>query len=224
MARWYESLSPELQEIRRNFLFHQHGEFSIKSSPREMKHYLECHCNAESPIRMTCALRDYKSRAGLRLFKILGSFVRNPINREVSWSAHRKARDLLLRHLTKFQKQQMRALGGFGVPTRIGDFWIFGNAYDKKAFQKCNVDVQLKHDGNQYGFCIHTSKDFELPSPDIKLAQKVLLESDLESFLTIANITLLGPKKPFEDIVGVNGKFFLDPNESKFLPAPVAVV
>lgn len=93
-----------------------------------------------------------------------------------------RARKLLLDLLEEEQKEELLRDGWFHVETRDGTrrYRLSPNSSPRRVHGE---------DGAQWSYCIHP--DYGYPQDDIVLAQKLLLESDEEMFLKIANATRL---------------------------------
>lgn len=121
--------------------------------------------------------------------------------------ADKKAKALLHRYLTQEQKWDLRATKGFNVTGQDGVvYWVKGSG-----------GVLLP--GTPFGWCIHSdSKTTILPPYDLMLAQKVLLESDIEAFMATAH--KFGKKPP---ATNTRPRPFLDlDNEDLDNPGPWA--
>lgn len=90
--------------------------------------------------------------------------------------ADQKAKALLHRYLTREQKWALRATRGFDVTGQDGV------TYRVAGFRGVFLP------GTPFGWCIHSDqKVTTLPDYDLMLAQKVLLESDIEAFMAVAH-------------------------------------
>lgn len=95
--------------------------------------------------------------------------------------ADKKARLLLLDCLEDEQKQELEKDGYFHVETRDGT--------RRYRLRPGGQPVRVHgEDGRHWAYCIHPDHGF--PTDDVVLAQKLLLESDEEEFLRIANARL----------------------------------
>lgn len=89
-----------------------------------------------------------------------------------------KARALLLSVLDEDQQQELEKVGHFHVHTKDG--------LRSYRLRPGSGPVRVKsEDGFQYSYCIHPPANY--PADDTAVAQKLLLETDEESFLEIAN-------------------------------------
>lgn len=94
--------------------------------------------------------------------------------------AERKAQKLLLSCLDETQRGDLDRANGFRVVSQTGELYWVAKGYAGNVYL-------LDQEGNRVRtFCIH-SYGYELPDEDHMLAQKLLLETDEESFLQIAN-------------------------------------
>ncbi|KKK72355.1 hypothetical protein LCGC14_2904700 [marine sediment metagenome] len=90
--------------------------------------------------------------------------------------ADAKAKALLYRYLTQEQKWTLRATKGFDVTGQDGVL------YRVAGFRGVFLP------GTPFGWCIHSDqKVTTLPDYDLMLAQKVLLESDIEAFMAVGH-------------------------------------
>ncbi len=92
--------------------------------------------------------------------------------------ANQKAKALLHQHLTKIQRQELRAMKAFDVTGRDGKVY--------RITEGTTSNVQLLEGGVAVRrFCV-VAKGLELPVYDLMLAQKLLLESNPEAFHGLA--------------------------------------
>lgn len=96
-------------------------------------------------------------------------------------AARDRAEQLLVEHLTPQQREQLRANGYFEVE-------VAGKTYRIRRGRAGNVR-QVIEGREKLQLCIHPTE--MVPDADTMLAQKLLLEADEESFLRIANKTVL---------------------------------
>lgn len=93
--------------------------------------------------------------------------------------ADKKAERLMLRYLTNEQKEEYLNFQNFKVRT------LRGNVYRIRKGRSGNVD-RLDDRGRVTGsYCAHPAND--VPNCDTMLAQKLMLEHDEDSFLSVAN-------------------------------------
>lgn len=93
-----------------------------------------------------------------------------------------KAKKLLFSMLTDEQKESWEKKKHFEVLVK-------GKLYRiRKSSTVRLLDDEKKE---KISYCIHPSYDYRLPEDDVALAQKLLLETDEEAFLRIANATRL---------------------------------
>jgi hypothetical protein len=86
-----------------------------------------------------------------------------------------RARALLHQMLTREQRWSLRASGGFQV-----------QGQDGRTYEVSKTAVRLIVDGKpRVSYCIHPKE--RLPAYDVMLAQKLLLESNVQHFLATAN-------------------------------------
>ena len=101
-------------------------------------------------------------------------------------AAKDKAEILLLEHLSAKQKDDLKKKGYFLVE-------VAGEVYKIKRGFSGNVKLINKETEQEMkSFCIHPHE--RVPDGDAMLAQKLLLESNLDQFLKIANCTNLVPQ------------------------------
>lgn len=89
-----------------------------------------------------------------------------------------RARELLVACLTSRQRRELEARGYFHVETARG----------RRRYRLAPGRAPIRvhgEDGSQWSYCIHPDAGF--PQEDVVLAQKLLLETDEEAFLRIAN-------------------------------------
>jgi hypothetical protein len=158
-----------------------HSEFLLADSPRTLEKGFSCSCTGELVIwRIDIrALRERIPEA--RELLALLPIPRVPQLEKPCSKAQKRARALLFRFLTKSQKADLRASGAFNVKASDGFTY---------RIQK-QLSILRQEDGAS--FCIHPRWDLKVPFYDTMLAQKVLLESDLETFLATANKRLREP-------------------------------
>lgn len=100
------------------------------------------------------------------------------VRRQEEAAAKERARKLLLDALAEDQQEELLKNGFFHVETRNGTrrYRLSPTGQPKRV---------RGEDGVAWAYCIHP--DHGYPQDDIVLAQKLLLESDEEAFLRIAN-------------------------------------
>jgi hypothetical protein len=92
--------------------------------------------------------------------------------------AKRRARELLVSCLEDDQKEELERDGFFHVETRDGT--------RRYKLRPGSAPIRVKgEDGRKWSYCIHP--DYGFPPEDVVLAQKLLIESDEDEFLRIAN-------------------------------------
>lgn len=93
--------------------------------------------------------------------------------REEQEAAKARAEELLMGCLDEEQRHQLLTRGRFNVRSASGRLYVIERGYAGNVFS------------GQTRFCIHM--DHRLPEADHMLAQKLLIETDEDSFLRIAN-------------------------------------
>lgn len=95
--------------------------------------------------------------------------------------AYERAEKLLLDALDKIQAEQYKKDKKITVQSKTGEIFELASAWSGNA-------VEITPDGKRLArFCIHPRE--QIPIPDLLLAQKLMLETDPESFRRIANRT-----------------------------------
>lgn len=102
--------------------------------------------------------------------------------------ANRRAKALLHRHLRRDQRHELR---GFGYFTVVGQD---GHSYRVKEGTCQNVFL-LEGDIETVRYCI-VPDGIRIPTYDLMLAQKIMLECDIENFKKTANFYLIGVEGP----------------------------
>lgn len=157
-----------------------HPTFKTTSCAHKLQLGFFCHCSGEREewplsIRSIKEMEPEARASFLRLVKHHQDHGRKKVKRRQR-RADKKAKALLHRYLTQKQKWELRATKGFTV---VGQDGVM---YRVEGF----AGVLLP--GTPFGWCIHSdSKVTTLPDYDLMLAQKVLLESDIEAFMTTAH-------------------------------------
>jgi len=157
-----------------------HPTFKTTSWAHKLQLGFFCHCSGERKewplsIRRIKEMEPEARAAFLRLVKHHQDHGRKKTKRRQR-RADKKAKALIHRYLTQEQKWELRATKGFTVTGQDGvTYRVAGHA-----------GVLLP--GTPFGWCIHSdSKVTTLPDYDLMLAQKVLLESDIEAFMATAH-------------------------------------
>ena len=97
--------------------------------------------------------------------------------------AKKRARVLLLRHLTPEQRRAMKRSGHFKVLAQSGNMYIIETTHG----QARNVKQVSKEGRVLKTLCAHPES--HVPDEDAFLAQKLLLESAEQEFLRVANVS-----------------------------------
>lgn len=199
MSAWVTAL----QEHRR------HPTFRVQQWAYSREWGFTCECSGEEREWRICitALRDMvpETRASVeRLFRHhqrAGSKKRKKDQRR----ADRKAKALLHRHLTKEQRWQLRGTKAFDVTGQDGRSYLVTEG-------SCN-NVRLIENGRPIlSLCIvpdYTLPEYgvrPLPVYDLMLAQKVLLESNIELFLRTARAWRFSDRTAFADAAFLLGE------------------
>ena len=112
------------------------------------------------------------------LYEHHSKFGQKKVRRERA-RAEVRARSLLHRYLTKEQRAELRATASFTTTGKDG-----------RTYQVTkDKGILVEHEGVPYSLCVHP-RDW-VPTLDTMLAQKVMLETDPETLLRIANATNL---------------------------------
>jgi hypothetical protein len=99
--------------------------------------------------------------------------------------ARERARDLLHRHLDPQQRESLEKQGAFLVHTKRGVYRVQrGVAGNIQFLGKPGLQPSER-------YCIHVPHQFGLPEEDHMLTQKLLLEADEDTFLRVANRTVM---------------------------------
>lgn len=114
--------------------------------------------------------------------------------------ASRRAKALLHKYLTKEQRQELRGTQAFRVSDRDGRQYLItegtaGNVYFLVGGEE------------RYRLCVVARGHLPIPVYDLMLAQKLLIETDPEQFLKLANVTNINTFASFS-----SGEFLLAPN------------
>ncbi len=166
------------------FLYHDgHPRLRVYHYPFDLRLAFECRCtepfNGQSirlvSLRFSADVQALIARHRIRLRLGLGDARR----RRALLRAERRARSLLHQFLTREQRWNLRARRAFLVKAQDG------RTYEVHQ----GGGVRLIVDGRATtSFCIRPS-GLMLPSGDLMLAQKLLLETNVEHFLATANAT-----------------------------------
>jgi hypothetical protein len=95
--------------------------------------------------------------------------------------ASKKARTLLVRHLSKPQQEQLEVQGAFELEVNDRLYRVRPGARVERINKKTRRIESY--------FCIHPESHHRLPAYDVALSQKLLLEANEREFLSIANET-----------------------------------
>ncbi len=96
--------------------------------------------------------------------------------------ADRKAEDLLRRYLTEEQRETLDRKGHFYVLAKNGQLFQINRGRSRNVR---HIDPATGKPGKTY--CVHPTLD--VPDADTMLAQKLLLECDIERFFSLANVS-----------------------------------
>lgn len=128
----------------------------------------------------TGTVADQVTTLKLRASEIAAREERLRIRREEEAAAKAKAEQLLLEHLDENQKEEYRNVRAFKVVSADGQ-----RVYKIREGWAGNVDLVSPEGKVLKRYCIHP--DIACPVQDNMLAQKLLLETDEQAFIRIAN-------------------------------------
>lgn len=174
------------QEHRHHPTFHMHG------WPYTLEYGFTCACSGverEWRIKIA-ALKTMLPEAResvIRMYRhhqMRGQRVR----RRALAKAEDRARALLHRYLTKEQRLELRKTRGFTMRGKDG------RTYHVTLGSSTNIFVE--HEGAKYALCVIPKE--ALPTHDVVLAQKVMLETDPEAFLRLARVRNTKTQEYFE--------------------------
>lgn len=184
-----------------------HGSFRVHSFPHSLEYGFTCNCTGtEQEFRidigslksMVPAARD----AVLRLWRHHGRAGMKGQRRSYAKS-QTKARALLHRYLTKEQRTTLRKLREFTMTGKDGRTYV--------VTEGSGMNVFLEHKGVKYRLCVVPKTN--LPTFDVWLAQKVMLETDPEAFIRLARVVNTETREVFE-----SGGFILGDEPQRVLP------
>ena len=223
--RWHLSLNPLAGAFRQQLLQHQQC-IELSRSWKNWQQPIEkldglvfvCSCKGKTKFVEVSRVEVDNDQHFKCLANMVTYFCRHGARntkRELRKSYFR-SKALLYRYLDRRQKQDIKAYNEFYIQTPIGMFGLFGM---ERCHYKNIPHIVHRHppltlrcpDGGMYEFCIH-AEQHDLPLFDNVLAHKVLMESNLKDFLSMAHTTLVeGDERSSYQ----NGLFLIDPNAPK---------
>lgn len=158
----------------------RHPTFRMAGYPHTLEYSFLCSCSGvEQEWRINIAtLKSMLPEARdvvQRLFRHHSKTGQKKLKRQLR-KAEVRARSLLHQHLTREQRLELRKTKGFTIQGKDGRLYHLAAAQN----------ITLEHEGMKYSLCVHP-KDV-LPTSDVLLAQKIMLEADPETLIHIANI------------------------------------
>jgi hypothetical protein len=210
--------NPAMAETRRDRLYNEwkakltehknHQSFKAFSDPVRRCIGFRCSCSGEQEefsISIT-AFREATQGERERTWKYMQARGRDG-QKKIRRAAHLaevKSKALLHRHLTKEQKWDIRATRSFKTKGKDGHIFEI-------HLHQCNNVKRLDENGvPDYSFCIISKYSVvSLPLYDLILAQKVLLETDLDYFYRTSVVYDL---RGDTGRMYKNGSFLVDPN------------
>lgn len=112
----------------------------------------------------------------------------------------KRARGLLMRHLTREQKWHLRAHGFFKVTAKDGGSY--------EIWQRGSGNLRTEWKGHKLSLCVVPAAGHHVPVEDVMLYQKVLLETDPAAVLDPAYV-----QDTTEGVVYESGRFLRDGSE-----------
>ncbi len=143
--------------------------FTCECSGVEQEFRIKIHALKEAlPAARDSIIRLYRHSMGL-----------NRSRDRKAWNkADARARALLHRYLTKEQRLEVRKTKGFMMRDKNG------RSYHVTLGSATNIFVE--HEGKTYALCVIPKE--HLPTHDVVLAQKIMLETDPDAFLRLARV------------------------------------
>lgn len=169
---------------------HLHQSFRVETWVESAEVGFTCSCDGEERT-WRLSIKDYRSLIPETrdMFKSVQIRFQNRGAKEIA-KAEKKARDLLFRHLTKEQKYSLRANNYFTVVGQDGAEYQITMGSCQNIYSMVN--------GERYGRFCFVPVDTKIPTNDSILAQKLMLEHDIEGFMRVANFSLVSPIGPIQ--------------------------
>jgi hypothetical protein len=198
-AAWMAQEEARLQRADnfcRQVLDHEgHRGFRPQQWPRSLEWGFTCDCGEEE-LEVRVPVSDMRALDAQDLYILYNSFhhiIAQAYQREQAKRrlnpAHRRARTLLHRHLTRVQILELKHNREFTMEGADGKTYRITEG-------TCN-NVRLIEDGRPTkSLCIVFKDHAPLPMYDLMLVQKFLLESNPQMFYEIANVTVLPREVP----------------------------
>lgn len=183
-----------LEILCRSILAHQDHP-TLRRADAPLERLIGLHCECEQPafeIQMSLTLMVLSSREIRDLIRRLGPVVvprqaPSKKERQCKLQADRRAQLLLHQMLTREQRWHLRAHASFPVRGQDGKTYLVREG----------KTVQLLENGQPVmNYCIHPRE--QLPTADVMLIQKLLLERDIAHFLANANASAVHAGFPQE--------------------------
>lgn len=179
-----------VQAWRKAIVQHQHHpSFEPISDPIHLEIGFSCSCTGER-LELRVNIRDIKLMVPeiRERIQTIFSHIREAKARKrkrKARKAEQKAKALLFRYLTKQQKWALRAYKYFEVQGQDGQTY---RIHSEQWHGNVHRIDQESHEAT-HSFCAVPKTDVtELPQSDLMLAHKVMLENDIEYFMSVANI------------------------------------
>lgn len=176
-----------------------HESFRVHDWPFSLEKGFTCECSGQE-VEWRISISDIRSflpeaeetyLSILQRLRLANKFSKK--KKQEKQRADTKAKALLHRYLTKKQRWELRATKSITV---MGQ--------DKNVYRitegSCNNVIMLDKGGSEkFRLCVICEK--EVPIYDLMLAQKLTIENDLTSFLSVANVMDLKTKSCFSGSV-----------------------
>lgn len=171
-----------LQEHKRHPTFRMHG------WPYTLEYGFTCQCSGEErewrvKIQALKEMLPEARESVIRMYRHHSTKGAKAERRQRA-KAETRAKALLHRFLTREQRLELRKTRGFTMRGKDG------RAYYVTLGSASNIYVE--HEGVKYRLCV-VPKDWSLPTYDVLLAQKIMLETEPEAFLRLAKAARVEP-------------------------------
>jgi hypothetical protein len=156
----------------------KHASFRVQMWAYSREYAFTCECSGEKQEWRIdiCHLKELVPKALLTVRRIFGFGPKagDKLKKKQKKLADVKARALLHRYLTKEQRLELRATQGFTV-----------QGSDNRAYHVTGGNTFVEYEGQRIALCAIPIE--ELPTLDVMLAQKIMIENDPEVFLRLAH-------------------------------------
>lgn len=162
-----------------------HPTFKMQGYPHTLEYAFTCECEGverEWRIRVH-ALKEMLPEARdavMRLYKHSSKAGQKALRR--MWAkADRRARALLYRYLSREQRMEVRRTRALTLKDKNGrvyDIRLDGHQHS----------IETEHEGQRYSLCVIPKTEHGLPTHDVVLAWKIMLDTDPETFLRLARV------------------------------------